>query len=64
MRNTTTPEPILTPKEVAARLNVSVGFVYNEMSAGRIRHERLGRVYRIPESALRESFPNLYASRK
>lgn len=56
-------ETILTPKEAAARLNVGVDFLYREMAADRIRHERLGRVYRIPESALREAFPRLYSPR-
>ena len=49
------PLPVLlTPHEMAARLRVSPMTVYRLIHAGEIRAKRVGRAFRIPESAANE----------
>jgi excisionase family DNA binding protein len=46
---------VLTVKQVAERLGVSISFVYAECSAGRLKHRRLGankRMIRVTEEQL------------
>jgi excisionase family DNA binding protein len=43
-----------TIEEIAAQLRVSKMTVYRLVETGEIDHIRVGRVYRIPEEALRE----------
>jgi excisionase family DNA binding protein len=48
---------VLTVKQVAERLGVSVSFVYAECTAGRMKHRRLGaskRMIRVSEEQLAE----------
>jgi len=47
-------EEMLTVAEVAKALRVSVRTVYNLLEAETIRGVRVGRAWRVPESALRE----------
>lgn len=50
----TDTEPLLTPKDVARRLNTSRSTVYRLIEEDQIRVRRLRRSIRIPLSALRE----------
>lgn len=43
---------LLDVEEVANLLGLSRNFVYNECGRGRLRHLRLGRRIKVPESAL------------
>ena len=45
---------MLTVAEVAGILRVSVRTVYNLLEAGTLRGVRVGRAWRVPESALEE----------
>jgi len=45
---------MLTVAEVAEALRVSVRTVYNLLEAGALRGVRVGRAWRVPESALEE----------
>ena len=61
MTTTTSPEhapaliePTYKAKEVAADLRVDVGAVYDLIRNGELRAVRIGRLVRIPESALSE----------
>jgi len=47
-------EKLLTVPEVAGILRVSVRTVYNLLEAGALRGVRVGRAWRVPESALEE----------
>jgi excisionase family DNA binding protein len=47
-------EKLLTVAEVAGILRVSVRTVYNLLEAGALRGVRVGRAWRVPESALEE----------
>lgn len=47
-------EPVLKVDEVAQRLRVERNTVYNLVASGALRSVRLGRVIRIPESAVAE----------
>ena len=47
-------EKLLTVPEVAEALRVSVRTVYNLLEAGALRGVRVGRAWRVPESALEE----------
>ena len=40
-------DPMLTPAEVADRLRVSVGWVYDRVKAGELRAHQLGKYLRI-----------------
>jgi excisionase family DNA binding protein len=66
-------EPVLTPKQVAARLGVSLGRVYHWLQTGTLRGIQVpggghGHAWRVPESALvgfrppRVGNPNWYRS--
>ena len=47
-------EKMLTAGEIAEALRVSVRTVYNLLEAGALRGVRVGRAWRVPESALEE----------
>ena len=47
-------EKMLTAGEIAEALRVSVRTVYNLLEAGALRGVRVGRAWRVPESALQE----------
>lgn len=49
---TASPEAVLKVREVAHHLNCDEDTVYKLISSERIRVIRLGRVLRVPESAL------------
>lgn len=50
---TTSPEPVLKVREVAEHLGIKDDVtVYNLIKAGRLRAIRVGRLVRVPESAL------------
>ena len=48
------PERVLTVKDVAHHLGISDWTVYNLVAGGHIRAGHVGRLIRIPESALSE----------
>ncbi len=48
------PEAVFTVPEVAARLRCERNTVYRMVNAGELRAVRLGRLVRIPESAVAE----------
>jgi len=52
------PDRLLTPKQVAEELNVSVWTVYRLIKRGDLVAIRVGRLLRIPESSL-EAFIDL-----
>ena len=47
-------EKLLTAGEISEALRVSVRTVYNLLEAGTLRGVRVGRAWRVPESALEE----------
>jgi len=47
-------EKMLTAGEISEALRVSVRTVYNLLEAGALRGVRVGRAWRVPESALQE----------
>ena len=47
-------EKMLTAGEISEALRVSVRTVYNLLEAGALRGVRVGRAWRVPESALEE----------
>lgn len=47
-------EPAYLVKEIAAHLRTEQSVIYNLIRDGKLRHVRVGRLIRIPESALRE----------
>lgn len=49
---TTSPEAVLKVREVANHLNCDEDTVYRLIREKRLRVIRLGRVFRVPESAL------------
>lgn len=51
---TTAPEQVLKVREVAHHLDCDEDTVYGLIRSGRLRVIRLGRVFRVPESALRD----------
>ena len=44
--------PLLTPLQVAERLQVSEHTVYGWLRSGRLRGEKVGRLWRVPEEAV------------
>ncbi len=48
------PEAVLRVREVASRLDVDQDTVYRLVHAGELRSIRVGRLIRVPESALRQ----------
>ncbi|WP_413543676.1 helix-turn-helix domain-containing protein [Citricoccus nitrophenolicus] len=52
--STTTPEPVLRVRDVAEHLDCGTDSVYQLIAAGNLRAIRVGRVIRVPESALAE----------
>lgn len=53
-------DDILTVQEAAQALRLSVDFIYDEIKAGRLKAQPVGRHYRIAVWAMHEAFPNLY----
>lgn len=49
---TATPEAVYRVREVAAHLDCTEDVVYREIREGRLRAVRIGRILRVPESAL------------
>jgi excisionase family DNA binding protein len=54
MTTTTTPEAVLRVREVAHHLDCDEDTVYRLIRENHMRAIRLGRVLRVPESALRD----------
>lgn len=52
MTNTYTPEPVLKVSDVAAHLDMHHSGVYELVKSGELRSVRVGRLIRIPASAL------------
>jgi excisionase family DNA binding protein len=48
------PEKLLTPEEAATRLNVSPRAVREWLRQGKLRGVKVGRLLRVPESAIAE----------
>ena len=53
-RRVENPDPLLTAAEAGELLNASEGFVRDLVRKRRIRFVRMGRLLRIPESAIAE----------
>lgn len=52
MTTTTSPEPVHRVADVARHLDVDPNSVYSLIRSGRLRAVRVGRLLRVPESAL------------
>jgi excisionase family DNA binding protein len=52
--NTDAPEPVLKPRAVAQHLGCTEPTVYQLVRSGELRAIRVGRLIRVPESALRD----------
>jgi excisionase family DNA binding protein len=44
----------LTPEQVGVRLQISTSKVYQLLKVGELRHIRIGRLWRVPQSAFDE----------
>lgn len=54
MTTTTAPEAVLRVREVAHRLDCDEDTIYAILRRGEMRSIRVGRLLRVPESALRD----------